>query len=809
MRLEDMMKDCSAREILLATHMGSGRTSNLDDYFHEHEDEFFKELYASAKNEVDLFERLNRRMDSHYDNIVILSGVKGCGKTTFVSKYLNQLQGKDYIRLNFDRVGGEDPIAYTLFFYLYNAILDDIKCSDGILCQQLLDIWDNGNTKECFDRKIDKHNQYNEFMKYLKQIKNGNINNIEDLSSKLKIDHLGKMSTEQMLFLIILWDLAKCTKRKNLKKCIIVFDNLDVVYNNDILTKFTLEFSQFVNDAAYIFRKVQLPFISNEQNPFNNYCMLFVMRETTKAEFIEHFADRKLIAYPLELGKVYNKKEIIDKRYQFADKCKEFIKKDEYNKIKLIKELLQDSYVEDYIFKLFNDDIRTSMETLCEICFNENYLQECIDLRDNKQKLHNLNKADRSYGARGIMFAEIFCLFEEKKYFSLIKESEYGVQITKEMCQDRKRIMINENDEDIDISLSAKTISRLRESDLKWEENDFPQLQQAKCLVINITRILLLYLLNSKRDFEHDYYTTVRLKTLFSDIQELVIENDKEGEQLLQITINSLWNMFELRTKPYWNHLITFDGLKEITLPALKQQLDIYKKNENYFSNYAAVSITSGGYFYLRIVLTHFEYFSARAKNNNKYYMPLFLEQTLTKFDNKTYIFQKIIESEFEEVKECWEKLYAFYRVIFEGKNRYQPEEFLNSKYVFYNMADGSLYSSGAMYHIERIVHAHVSYLDTYRRFAIAVLDKKDDASAEKIQNEQKSVNKIIIQYIMRYLHLLDFENREALLSKRSRTLISYYLSCIESIVNSDYLAYYTRIDRETGAKLQGRDLDE
>ena len=88
MRLEDMMKDCSAREILLATHMGSGRTSNLDDYFHEHEDEFFNELYASAKNEVDLFKRLDRRMDSHYDNIVILSGVKGCGKTTFVNHYL-------------------------------------------------------------------------------------------------------------------------------------------------------------------------------------------------------------------------------------------------------------------------------------------------------------------------------------------------------------------------------------------------------------------------------------------------------------------------------------------------------------------------------------------------------------------------------------------------------------------------------------------------------------------------------------------------------------------------------------------------
>lgn len=72
------------------------------------------------------------------------------------------------------------------------------------------------------------------------------------------------------------------------------------------------------------------------------------------------------------------------------------------NEFSLIRNLFRDEYIESYIFKIFNDDIRTGINALTEITFDKNYLQDSINIRNVKE----LYLRDTRFASRGIIFHE-------------------------------------------------------------------------------------------------------------------------------------------------------------------------------------------------------------------------------------------------------------------------------------------------------------------------------------------------------------------------------------------------------------------
>lgn len=783
--LYDVIRDTSARDFLKATPYPSGGTpSSIDIFFNKNRELFYDKIYVDSKEEDDLFQDIDRRIRMKHNNVILISGYKGCGKTTFIHRCMRHLRAKKIrdVFYNFDSYGNSDPIRNTIVRYIFNLIYKDIVNDNGKVCRKWMEVWDNEDNKMFFYNFIDMEKSFRNIFDIIARLLN------EHLTIDQKEAELGRiqdilftsMSISNVLVITIFFDIILQIVSSCDKECVMVFDNLDVIYNTTQIEKFTKECSQFFNDAQYIFRNIVL----NEKNdddkynsPLRNYFMVFVMRETTNAMFIEHFNDRNLIGHPIDVSNIYDKSKIIKNRCDFVlDNKREILISDNVaEELNLIKDIFKDDYIESYVFKLFNDDIRTGVNAITEITFNDNHLKESISIR----KVSQLSSKDAGFASHGIVFFEIFKLFAINGYFNIIKNTEYFISSNR----------INNN--------SSSNIGNIEiESNEKEDDKE-----KSDVYAINISRIILLYLFNSKRDLD-DNQTTVSICKMYDDLSKLAYRENGNIRDFLDIVNLSLLDLFNLRKCEYWNHLITFDGLDCMPDEELNNQLDKYLTERFAFRNYGAVRITLSGYMYLNTVLTHFEYFSAR-KIRTEHYVPLFLAENLNLCSSGLYVFEKIINAVWWEVEKCWEKLIRFYREVFVKQCGYREVTFLGSKFVYHNPKDE--YIQRPLFHIERIAHAHISYLDAFRMYAFAILDSKSDTDSQDILDEKKIVNQRVIEKINKYISLISsgIDGDKVVASLTSLNLIKSYNKCIEKISNAgEWDDFETRIDNVTGQAL-------
>jgi len=96
------------------------------------------------------------------------------------------------------------------------------------------------------------------------------------------------------------------------------------------------------------------------------------------------------------------------------------------------------------------------------------------------------------------------------------------------------------------------------------------------------------------------------------------------------------------------------------------------------------------------------------------------------------------------------------------------------------------------------MIHAHIDYLDVYRRYVIRLTKDK----LQKID-----ANKKMVGFIRQYMDMFGyFNNKETVThySEQTITLCGYYDNCIAEIEKSDYTDFTTLIDRATGRRLEG-----
>lgn len=786
LELFEMIGKNSVRNFLKATPYPAGDSSALDNFFSKNEDLFFNSgLYVNSDDADAIIDDLENRINKLHNNLIVISGYKGCGKTTFIHKYIRKLT-QNHIRhiiFNFDEYGSGDPIRFTISRQLYKKVYDDLTKNNGKICHKLLNIWNYKDNHYFLENTIDLSGEYKEIIDMVSTILtlNVNLNNNPDYLKQIKTK-LFDMNISNMLVFTILFDISYRVVNSQEKKCIIIFDNLDVIYNSKLIDNFTRSCSQFYNDAQFILRNITYndPPLENEyNNPIQNYNLIFVMRENTNAQFIEHFTDRNLVGHPIDISDIYNKSEIVNTRCSYIIEHKSDIKanKEYLSEIQLIKRIFEDEYIENYLFKLFNEDIRTGLNAITEITFGPNYFEDAINIR----AIINLNKEDKRFASRGIIFFEIFKLFAKKNYFDTLKHTEYL------------------------ISLYDKTsMNEYLENEAFSNNNNQ---EESGILAINISRIILQYLFNSKRNND-DVETYVSLRRIYDDMQKLAYNNNSDNRrEILNIVNQSLLDLFELRTSEYWNHLVTFDEIDPISYAELTNQLDKFLDEGCDFRHYGSVRITTAGYLYLNTVLTHFEYFSARIYRC-EHYVPLFLEENLRKCSSGLYIFEKIIKSVLKDVKICWSKLKKFYVTIFQNQCKYRISDFLGSKFVYHGRNDDYSLST-PLFHIERVVHSHISYLDAFRRYAFYLIDINNNVEKEKLE-EKKIINERLTKYIEDYIAILDNpKDNDKIISPMCKTLISNYKKCINKIKNGNkWDDFLTHIDNATGENIKKASYD-
>lgn len=762
-----LIESTSVRDFLRATPYPAGaQSSTIDTYLHSNTDVFFNEIYLPSKNEKEVFSDLDRRIINRHNQLILLYGYKGCGKTTFIHRYrrhLKEIKIRSII-LNFDSYGNNDPIKHTITRHLCERINKDFIEKNGKVCKKWIELW-KSKDNECFFSSIDLNGNFNSVLEkisfiLLHQLKDSDRNKIlEEIRSNI----YNYMSVSEILILIVFIDFISRIVNQEEQKCVIVFDNLDVIYSSAQIEEFTRHCSQFLNDAQYIFRNISFEEQKNSgifYNPMQDYCLIFVMRETTNTMFIEHFNDRNYIGHPINVSEIYDKAGIIRKRCEYVLSNKKInTKEDIAAQYNLIGDLLKDEYIKTYLFKLFNDDIRTGINAITEISFGKNYLKECLDLRDVKE----LDTKDTRFGSRGILFFEIFKLFANNKYFDIIKKTEYFYSTDYQILEN------NEEDDDDD---TRKSI----------------------VLAINISRIILIYLFNSMRDFD-DSDTSVQISKLYEDLSIMSHNDQGDKRDILEIINQSLIDLFNLRNSSFWNHLITFDGMGYEPINELSHQLDMFLASKYEFKNYGYVRITASGFMYLNTVLTHFEYYSAR-RERGECYTPLFLAENLISNTAGKYKFEKIVGIVWREVEECWKKLMNFYVEVFENKCNYTVNKYLGSKFVYHNNHDEFI--QRPLFHIERVAHSHISYLDAFRMYAFWVLDNSEE-NIESILDKKKDINKKLVESINNYIRLIS-EGENVKSSYTSNNLIGNYKRCITKISNNGkWNDFCTRIDNATG----------
>lgn len=217
----------------------------------------------------------------------------------------------------------------------------------------------------------------------------------------------------------------------------------------------------------------------------------------------------------------------------------------------------------------------------------------------------------------------------------------------------------------------------------------------------------------------------------------------------------------------------------------------------SYASNPPRISINPSGFSYLKYIIPHFEWFSARQSlllNKNEILPPLFykpLDQI-----NGRYNYAITIDKVFNQVRICIKTMMKFFNEKYLGYNKFNDySEFTNSKYAFRHFGeldeDDTPKKIGKMYSI-RIFDYHTSYLDSFRVHLMNII-MRDHSILDK-KREMQIHNKVITNYIEKYYDLFFFTFFEMDIEKLKR---QYQTSQCTINIKIKYLKdYHSRIPR-------------
>lgn len=680
---EELVMQSDVRHFLKASPVETGMRSSMDCALTE--EYYFDHIYAHTQEADKIIESIEEKAAKEDMHNFILSGYKGCGKSTFVRYFLRSRNLRN-LTINIDKnVEPDIGIIHNMAAFINGMIEADLQPEDGgepcCVTKMYVDLFcrNAGNRRQI--NEFDTRNYFFEFgrkMEFLLFCKDSN-----DLDKMMDcfVERVKKQTIEgtisEVLMLIVLWDTAARIVNNQSAKCCIIFENLDIIYNTQEVPKLVRNVLAFRNNIDQLVTSLTYQGESIG-NPSQNYMLFFVMRETTTAEFssyIDHFSDGKIPFEPItEISGAYDIYSIIAKRKEcldyIASKHPEYSENAQFKSIaetcNLIKTLLTDNHMKKRLFGLFNNDYRTCVEVLTSFHVNDSkFFRAC-------EKLLTLAEKDEddwsAFGYRALVFREVFDVFVKEGYINRLRNFEYSLT------------------------------------------ND------GTVRSINLDRMILLYLSNhvTNKEVPEDEkdFQFVSLKELFIEMKKFCSKSDS--------IVEAIWQMYDLRTTQKWNHLVTFDDMQMITLEELKREMSSLENNEE--ASYAKIKITLAGETYLNHMLPSFEFYGARAECGNEYSLFAFSAEELCDFRRINSILRKQIR----EIKDCCQRLYAFFQEVFTKLPDLNEKNYLKSDFASYKYSTNRE-SGSAMYHCERIVHSNIGYLNRLRYYSFYMMDEAFD----------------------------------------------------------------------------------
>lgn len=684
----DLVENSSVVNYIKASPLESGERSKLDKVLTE--DYFYNNFYAHSDKAEARIKQLKKQIYRDDIDVLILSGNRGCGKSTFIRYFLRQAEVPS-IMINFEDnwepdVGIKKNIVMALNNRIYNDLfIHEEGKSCKVICKYLELFGRNENSFLLGQIDIDNYFSYFadklEFIRWLKEKEEDNRPIMKYYEEDIR-RHTIDGTIKQVMMLLIFWDIAEKIEQNSESRCLIVFENLDAIYNTEDVADIVKNLFSLKRELA------RIDFIHYHDKLINinqNYILVLVVREDTKSEIARAVSGHEYFNYDrfriknVEITGLYHQNSIIEKRVWCIEQylighpqyrgSYNFMQV--YNAVKLIGEILSDSYLNLRLSELFDYDYRASSEVLSNMVLNdEAFILAC-------RKMLAFDKEEQNwsvFGFQSIVFRKVFNLFTQKQYFANVQRFEY--------VTDRMGIICK----------------------------------------INLDRMILLYLNNSTIN-----EGIVPLNILFDELMKFC--------QIGDTIVDALWQLYDMRRKYQWNNLITFVDLRNITYDELTKQMKAFVYQESFF-RFAGVRITKAGETYLNQILPHFEYYAARCREGKgKSPFAMTVEEIC---DGRE--FDQLLKDELEEISDCCQKLYLFFNNVFDT-----IEEFRGQNYLMTGFATSVRFAPDdkvyRMFYCERNIYANISYLDNLRFYIFAILD---DVLREGGFNKQVDIRKTI-----------------------------------------------------------------
>lgn len=674
---EQMLGNIDVRIFLKASPLESGERSKLDKVLSL--DMYYKSLYANSKNADKLISVIRDKIEAEDTHNFILSGYKGCGKSTFVGYLLRNLDVRNLVIRFDDHWEPREGITQNIIMFLYDKIFHDILPQNGgepcKISKKYIEIFHDKMNGDFIESKIDLHDFFTFFThKLMYAVRVRQEDNINEEKVKLILrdhvkEHIKSGSISSLMMLIVFWDIADRIVNNSNQKCCIVFESLDVIHNTNDVPKLVENVVAFRNNIDKITESI---FYEGKpiSDPTQDYMLVFVMRETTNAEFsrsINHFSDKKIrFHHFMMISETYDLYEIISKRYEYLESIqKQYLDSPKFcemlHAIRNIKTILSNSTVRKRIFAIFNNDYRTCIEALERFGFST------PKVLDAYKSLAQVSSDENwpTFGYRSIIFRQIFNMLVKDANFNMIRKFDY-------------------------VTSTAKSENRS----------------------IDLCRMILLYLNNCENSFKSEELCEkeyVRLNVLYLELLKFC----KRPETIVQ----AIWNMYDLQNAIMWNHLVTFDDMHTITLDELQKEMDaVVQKEED--AHYAKVKITLAGQVYLNYILPHFEYFAASSKSGKGYSLFCASPEELCDI----HAVEKVIKQERKEVVDSCKQMYLFFADVLDYIDEFNGKNFLCSKFATVKRSENSKIIS-RKYHCEKVIYSNIGYLDSLRFFIFYLMD--------------------------------------------------------------------------------------
>lgn len=731
---EQMLGNIDVRMFLKASPLESGERSKLDKVLSN--DMYYDSLYAHSEGAEQLINEIKEKIISEDTHNFILSGYKGCGKSTFIGYFLRNIDARHLV-INFDDYWEpREGIYHNIVMFIYEKISEDFFPHNGqepcLISKKYIEIFHDTLNGEFIESRVDLHDFFTYFTHKLSYVYWERVKkkcNKEHVKQKLRDHvkaHIKSGTLSNLMMLLVFWDVVERIVNQGKSQCCIVFENLDVIHNTKDVPELVKNILAFRNNIDKISESI---YYEGKRlcDPTQDYILMLVMRETTKAEFtnsIDHFSDGKIrFQHFMTISKVYDLYDIISTRYQYLESVKEqFVDNRKFcemlQSIENIKIILENPGTRKRIFSIFNNDYRTCVEALERFGFSDSKIMEA----NNRFIQISEDENWTLFGCRSVIFRHIFNQFVNDVFFNMVRKYEYSVS------------------------------------------------DNGKVGSINLDRMILLYLNNSQnmmKNEELEEKEYVPLNVLYIEILKFC--------KNAQTIVDAVWNMYDLQNTDMWNHFVTFDDIKVISFDELQSEMDaVIQKKEDY--NFAKIKITLAGQTYLNYILPHFEYYAARSERGKGY--SLFC----TTAEELCYIrkIEKIIKNEKREVSECCKRLHLFFNEVFEKIDEFEGKNFLETKFAAIKASETKKTVS-RMYHCEKIIYSNIGYLDSFRFFVFYMFDKvvksggfDKDVDITDIVHRISGINKVFKEMLPK--EIFDTENKEIILkSKGTEQIVELY----------------------------------